>query len=462
MYKNAQEKIDELRRQAADDIEKAEKIQSAAQMDEKGNRSLTKEQAEEISSLDTRAQGLLDEADRIEKHEAIAKRAGMREDETRSQKPGNMDPEAGPAGRETRKAQGPYDSFGAFLQDVRTMGTPGRQSSRDGLEANARLMQVRAASGMSEQVASDGGFLVQKDFATDLLKRAYDSGMAMNPAGGAGVRRVPVSGNGLKINAIDETSRATGSRFGGIQVYWLNEAAQVTAKKPKFRQMELTLKKLIGMCYLTDELLEDSAAAEVIAREAFAEEFAWVLDDAVINGDGSGKPLGILNSPALVSVSAETGQGASTILAENIMKMWSRMWARSRSNAVWFYNQDIEPQLFAMSLAVGTGGIPVFMPAGGLSQKPYSTLMGRPAIAIEQCQTLGTVGDILLTDQSQYLMIDKGGLKEAVSIHIRFDYDETAFRFTLRVDGQPIWNSALTPANGVNTVSPHVALETRS
>ena len=196
--------------------------------------------------------------------------------------------------------------------------------------------------------------------------------------------------------------------------------------------------------------------------DGFSEEFGFKVDDALINGNGAGQPLGILSSNCLVTVAKESGQAASTVVVENIVKMWARMWARSRQNAVWLINQDIEPQLYTMSLSVGTGGVPVYMPANGVSGSPYSTLFGRPVIPIEQCQTLGTKGDIYLADFSQYLIIDKGGMDSATSIHVRFIYDETVYRFVLRIDGQPIWNSALTPYKGSSTLSPFVALATRS
>ncbi len=122
---------------------------------------------------------------------------------------------------------------------------------------------------------------------------------------------------------------------------------------------------------------------------------------------------------------------------------------------------DIEPQLFTMSLTVGSGGVPVYMPAGGVSGTPYSTLFGRPVIPLEQCQTLGTPGDIILADFSQYLLIDKGGINAASSIHVRFLYDENVFRFIYRVDGQPIWNQPVTPFKGSSTKSPFVALAAR-
>jgi HK97 family phage major capsid protein len=270
--------------------------------------------------------------------------------------------------------------------------------------------------------------------------------------------------NSMKINGVDETSRAS-TRSGGIVGYWKAEAAAGVATKPKFREIELNLKKLIGLCYATDELLADAAALEAFIRQAFVAEFGFLLDDAIINGTGAGQPLGILNSGCLVSVAKEAGQTAATVIAENIMNMRSRLFASSRANSVWLINQNIEPQLHSMSLSVGTGGVPVYMPAGGLSNLPYDTLYGRPVLPIEQCATLGTVGDIILADLTNgYILADKGGIQSDVSIHVQFLYDESVFRFIMRVDGQPVRASALTPYKGgaSYTQSHFVALATRS
>ncbi len=330
-------------------------------------------------------------------------------------------------------------------------------AARPGGSVDPRLT-IRAASGLNEQVGSDGGFLVQEDFVQELLKRTYETGVLASKC-----RKIPLSTNaaGLKINAIDETSRANGSRWGGIQAFWEGEADALAGSKPKFRQMELNLRKLTGLCYATDELLQDAAALESVISQGFAEEFGFKVDDAIISGLGAGMPLGIMNSKSLIQVAKESGQAAGTINIQNIVNMWSRCWGRSRQNAMWYINQDIEPQLFTMSLAVGSGGVPVYMPAGGVSGTPYSTLFGRPVIPLEQCQTLGTPGDIILADFSQYLLIDKGGINAASSIHVRFLYDENVFRFIYRVDGQPIWNQPVTPFKGSSTKSPFVALASR-
>lgn len=338
-----------------------------------------------------------------------------------------------------------FSSFGEQLMAAYRAAMPGGK-------VDERLT-TRAASGLNESTPSDGGFLVQQDFVTELLKRTYETGILASK-----VKKIPIStnANGMKINAIDEDSRANGSRWGGVQTYWEGEADEITASKPKFRQMELSLKKLTGLCYATDELLQDAAALEAVIRQAFAEEFGFKIDDAILSGSGEGEPLGILNSGAIVTVAKETSQ-TDTITVENLIKMWNRLWSRSRANAVWYINQELEPYLYTLKI----GDKPVYIPAGGLSEKPYGTLFGRPVVPIEQCSAAGEVGDIILADIGQYLLIDKGGIKSASSIHVRFLYDENVFRFIYRVDGKPIWTKPLTPYKGSATVSPFVTLAKR-
>ncbi len=338
-----------------------------------------------------------------------------------------------------------FASFGEQLLAAYRAAMPGGHTDE--------RLSTRAASGLNETTPSDGGFLVQQDFVTELLKRTYETGILASRA-----KKIPIStnANGLKINAVDEDSRANGSRWGGVQTFWESEADEHTGSKPKFRQLELSLKKLTGLCYATDELLQDAAALEAVIRQAFAEEFGFKIDDAILSGSGEGEPLGILNGGALVKVEKEKDQTA-IVTVENLIKMWNRLWSKSRANAVWYINQEIEPYLYTLKL----GDKPVYIPAGGISEKPYGTIFGRPVVPLEQCSAAGEVGDIILADIGQYLLIDKGGIKAASSIHVRFLYDENVFRFIYRVDGKPIWNKPLTPYKGKATVSPFVALDKR-
>ena len=191
------------------------------------------------------------------------------------------------------------------------------------------------------------------------------------------------------------------------------------------------------------------------------QELTFKVEDAFIRGTGVGQPLGILNSGAVIDVDAEPLQAANTFVFENVVKMYARMWTRSIPNSVWFINQDVWPHLMMMYIAAGAGGVPVYMPAGGISGQPFGTLLGRPVIPIEYCSTVGTVGDVIFADMSQYLAIEKGGIKSASSIHVRFVEDETMFRFVYRVDGQPSWNSDLTPYQGTETQSPFIVTKVR-
>jgi HK97 family phage major capsid protein len=340
-----------------------------------------------------------------------------------------------------------FRSFGEQLMAIRRHATTGDLD-----------MRLRAPAGMGETDPSAGGFPVQVDFAQTILQRIYDMGEIASR-----VFRLHISttANGIKIPGIDETSRVTGSRWGGVQAYWLGEGDPISATRPKFRLIELDLKKLGALWYVTDELMQDASMLTGIANEAFAQELMFFTEDSVVRGTGAGMPQGILNCNALITVPIEKGQAAKTIVYQNLLNMWARMWARSRLNAVWFINQDVEPQLYAVNQVIGTAGVPVYLPPGGISEKPYATLFGRPVIPIEYANTLGTPGDIMLLDLTQFVMVDKNAMKQMSSIHVRFTTDEMTFRITYRVDGQSIWQSALTPYQGTNTKSPFIVLAQR-
>jgi HK97 family phage major capsid protein len=312
-----------------------------------------------------------------------------------------------------------------------------------------------AASGHSEGVPADGGLLVQQDFSSQLLDKAYETGVLASK-----VTRIPVgpNSNGVKLPAIDETSRANGSRWGGVQAFWAAEADTVTAKKVKIRRIDLELKKLMALAYVTDEELQDAAALTAVINKAFPEEFGFILDDVIIRGDGIGKPQGILPAVCTVSQAAEGGQTATTVNEKNVVKMYSRMPGRLLAGAEWYINQNVFPQLPLMSI----GNQPVWLgPNKSLTDAPGGLLLGKPVNIIEQCESLGTVGDIIFANLGEYVMIDKGGLKSDISMHVRFLNDEQVFRWTYRVDGQPAWNSALTPYKGATTLSPFITLAAR-
>lgn len=356
---------------------------------------------------------------------------------------------------DTRETKKPWAAFGEFLSAVQAAGVPGAQW-------DPRLQPLAGTpQGMSQAAPQDGGFLVLPQFSTKLWNGLGSDPNALLPM----TDNYTVEGESLTFNAVDETSRATGSRWGGVRGYWLSEADQLTKSKPKFRQVRVEPQEMGVLVYVTDKLLRGSSIAlEQFISRAAPEEINFMTGDAIVNGDGVGKPKGFASAASTITVAKETSQAANTVVQENISKMWARLHPRSRANAVWLHNVDVEPALDTLSTVVknvaGTENV------GGYANKVFDserrTLKGRPLVPCEFCSTLGTVGDLILVDMSGYLTATRGGVDSAMSMHVRFEYLETAFRFTYAVDGQPWLASALTPFKGTNTLSTAVMLATRA
>ena len=349
-------------------------------------------------------------------------------------------------------ADTPFASFGAQLEAIKNATlTQGRN-----LAPRLKALNIKQL-GANELVGSEGGFLLEPSFVAELLKPMHDAGPFSSRVAKLAIG---ANANGVTMRAIDETSRATGSRWGGIEGKRLAEAGTKYASEPSFRLIELRLKKYAVLCYATEELLQDTTALAGIIQQGASEELDFMVNDDILNGAGAAGPLGILLSPALVTVAAEGGQLADTVVTENIVNMWARMHPRSKSNSVWFINTNVTPQLYMLEFVVGVGGYPAFMGPGSLPNAPSGTLLGRPVVETEFNPTLGDVGDIVLADMSQYVMIDKD-VQVASSIHVQFLTDQVAFRFVYRCDGQPKIAAPLTPYKGTDTLSPFVALAAR-
>ena len=360
-------------------------------------------------------------------------------------------------------------SLGEYLQAIMAAALPRGSDKIGRFEAGAldrRLVsrmspEFRAATGMNEAVPAEGGFLVDKDWSSILIQMAHETGKLVGMC-----QKIPIGEgkNGLRAPYIKESSRATGSRLGGVRVYRKNEGGAGVHAAPEFGKFELDLEDLIGYCATTNDFMQDATSAGAVIEQSFAQEFGFRLDDEIVRGTGAGQFLGFLAAGCLTTITKETGQTADTINVQNLNKMLARLWNGSRGKAVWLVNQECLPQLYQLVLPAGASAFPVYMPPGGISGAPYGAIFGRPVIEIEQAAILGDAGDISLVDLSQYVIIDKGGVQAAQSLHVLFSTNEMAFRWVYRCNGQPAWATVLTPykATTGNTVSPFVTLGARA
>jgi HK97 family phage major capsid protein len=334
----------------------------------------------------------------------------------------------------------PFKGIGDFAMAVKTANQYPTQTDQ-------RLFPLKA-TGLNEAIPSQGGYLVPPQVAAGIIEPMYETGTLLslfNPQ--------PIQGNSMTFNVVDESSRADGSRWGGLQGYWLNEGGTKTASKPAFRQVEVKLNKVAALSVATDELLEDATALGAWIQRTVPQELRFKVEDAFINGNGIGKPLGIMNSGALKASAVHHGATTSIVDAVDIGTMWSYR-AIEYKDYVWLVN----PRMFSNLLNLTIGQMPVFIPQGSMTNLPYGTLLGRPIYETEYNAALASQGDIMLISPSAYLSVQKaGGVQAASSIHLYFTTDEQAFRFVYRVGGQPAWSSTRTEKDG-QTVSPFVVM----
>lgn len=339
-----------------------------------------------------------------------------------------------------------FNHLGEFALTVKAA------ASRD----DAALTRLNnALVNMNEGVGEDGGFLVPAEFRDGIMKVVEGEDSLLSRCDSSTTSRNSVQ------HPKDET---TPWGTSGIQAYWEGEGQSTTASGAKFKGDSLRLNKLFARIDVTDELLEDAPQLDNYLRVKTPEVMTSVINLAVVQGDGVGKPLGIMSSPALVTVSKETSQPADTIHHRNLVNMRGRMYAPSWPRSIWLMHQDVWAQLPLISFRDGTSTpVPAYMdPSTGIANAPFGTLFGRPIMVLQAMETIGDLGDIILADMTKYRVLTKaGGARVDTSIHLKFDTDETVYRFIFRVAGHPWWSAPISPRDGANTLSPFVTLQSR-
>ncbi len=317
-----------------------------------------------------------------------------------------------------------------------------------------RLDVLGAIDGLNQKLPSKGGFLVPPSFRNEIWTGAEQSSLNT----WALTDNFTFPGESLSVPAVDETSRKTGSRWGGTQSYWADEAATMTESDPSFREVTIIPKELHVFTRVTNKLLRNTRALGQFLNKSSTDEIVFNLSDKLFHGTGAGQPKGILNSGALVTEAKESAQSADTVLPANINKMYSRMPNRWLNGAVWYIHRTVVPQLESMT----TGDMPVYLPPNGLAGRPLGTLKGSPVVVTEYNLPVGDVGDIIFTNLQAYFSGQNGGLESDTSIHFYFDTNQTAFRWILNADGCPYMQNSIEEYQGTERISPFVTLAERA
>jgi hypothetical protein len=238
--------------------------------------------------------------------------------------------------------------------------------------------------------------------------------------------------------------------------FWQAEASQLVQKHGTLSNAQFRLHKLTAFVDTSSELFEDSALLEPYLAEVVGKEFMFQVNEALINGSGVGQPLGVVNAPGTITVAKDVGQATKTLSFSKLSNMWTQFHGPCRYGApdkfgVWYAQEDIDPDTLAM---------PVSAPASWTGAAQFPTFKGRPFLPLENCQPIGTPGDIILADWNEYVLF-MGGMRSTVSMDFHFDTHQSQFRFVWRCGGQPLWETALVPRHSTISKSAFVVLATR-
>lgn len=341
------------------------------------------------------------------------------------------------------------DMFTDVAEHAKTNVMPKRLGEYLQMQEEFLAKQRAAGTGFEADDSELGGYTLPEDFKNQIWERVHEISNVISK-----VFVIPLKGKAVKIPAMGGYDRSGGTLYGGIQFYDEGENDQLQDLQAKFEQISFDLGMQGAMTHASDSLLRFSPITmNAFIQKIFADALAWRIEYLLFNGSGAGQPDGVIGHGCTIDQTAETGQAAATVVFENIANMDASLW--SENGAEWFFNRKVKPQLRSMSMAVGAGG----------NVLNWKEELDYPYQTNEHCQALGTSGDIVLATWNQYGVATPQGANTSpifdTSIHFKFDYAQTSFRFMFYMDGHPMWRTYETDRMG-GTYAPFVTLATRS
>lgn len=329
-----------------------------------------------------------------------------------------------------------FSNGGEFLQSLYKNGNNISQDKR--LMGIADIMQTSGA-----HTSINDGLMIPSEFAEGLL--INESGITDDWVSRMNVEQTSSNSKTFKRSAANTTGGST-----GLVASRIAENTQMSSSREVFETTTLPLAKLYAYSDVTEEDLNDVAWLEshlaMQAPKVIRAKFAGEM----LSGTGVGEALGMFNTnnSNKIAVTRTTG---SDVVAADIAAMYAR--ATISSSSFWLINRDTMAKLPLMTVGDNTIVFEQYYRNGTIG-----FLNGLPVYQSEDCSVLGTQGDVRLINPEGYRVLEKvGGQQFASSIHVRFDYDSTAFRWTHRINGIPWCNDVYTPRNGA-TLSPFVEL----
>jgi HK97 family phage major capsid protein len=316
----------------------------------------------------------------------------------------------------------------------------------------SRFNEWQTKAALAEASGVAGGYTVPPEFYQQLLtimaEETFIRPRAFVQPMGSATLQIPF----LDISTVQ--SAGVSPFFGGVQMYWTAEAQTRTETEPQFKQLELKAWELSGYSVSSNVLLQDSVVGlEKFLMTLFGKAIAWFEEYAFLQGNGVGKPQGMLTANASI---AYNRAGANLVQFSDVAGMWSKLLPISWGKAIWTFSPSVVPQL--LQLKDGANRAIFISIDQGITKSPNWSLLGRPAFPTEKVPALGTKGDLMLLDPSFYVIGDRMQIEIAASEHVNFLKNQMTWRVVERVDGQPWLDKPVTLQDASTQVSPFVVL----
>lgn len=209
-------------------------------------------------------------------------------------------------------------------------------------EITYKELQKRAAT-----ITSDGANVVPEEFVRDLQEKILEYGMILGDAS-----KMTTKDNGqVQIPTINDTASAGA---------WTGETGAYDVADFSTGSITMDAHKITTGIQVSEELLEDSFFnIEAYLSNAFATRLSRTIEAAIINGDGTAKPEGIVGD---ASTKTYTSAVSATVSISDIQKAIYELQPSARKAAKVYVSDDLMKDL---SLEVDTTGRPLLQSQAG-------------------------------------------------------------------------------------------------
>ena len=319
-------------------------------------------------------------------------------------------------------------------------GKPGAKMGKDEVEKTGRAsdeykgsfwnaMRVKAPmpselNALQEGTDSEGGYLVPDEFERTLVEALEEENVFRTLA-----HVIKTSSGDRKIPVV--ASKGTAS--------WVDEEGAYTESDDAFSQVSIGAYKLGTMIKVSEELLADSVFdLEAYISKEFARRIGAREEESFFNGDGKGKPLGILAAAGGAEVGV-TAASATAITADEVIDLFYSLKAPYRKNAVWVLNDATVKQIRKLKDSTGQ-----YLWQPSLVAGTPDTILGRPVKTSAFMPTaVAGAKTIAFGDFKYYWIADRQGRTFKKLSELYAANGQVGFMGTQRVDGKLILPEAI-------------------